>query len=548
MTNLVIYAGAMQDEHEYLCELFTFPEGILFSDVYGGELDAELFAQIINSPSAFMRSHASSFMGQHFKLPEGFASNTSLVNSIGREYSHTIFLLFSNKSLIERLMSSTDQKLLYVLPHNRKIERYIEIDVPYHTIEYIALSEVAQNNLPRGVRNVTVIKNQRDVLSFIDAHVVKVKPRSIPSSIIAAEKKRAILERFYTIVGDADIESSRLMSLLNALIVEEWKGDEGDYEQLSQELLSEVMLLGPIDALLADTSVSEIMINGPEHCYVERNGCIEKMTYQFSSSEQLGRVIEKIIAPIGRRLDESSPIVDARLPSGARVNIISRPVALDGPVMTIRKFSPSLTSLDDLVARKTLTGEEAEHLRDSIQKKKNILISGGTGSGKTTLLNALSAEISCEERIITIEDSAELQLNHAHVIRLESRPVNSDGKGEISIRKLLQNALRMRPDRIIVGECRGAESFDMLQAMNTGHSGSMTTVHANSARDALARIETLALYAGFDIPLESIQQQVSRAIDVVIHMKRGEGEKRTIEEIYHVPGFRVSCSRNTRPE
>jgi pilus assembly protein CpaF len=307
-----------------------------------------------------------------------------------------------------------------------------------------------------------------------------------------------------------------------------------DRDRLAAELADDILGHGPLERLLADDSVTEIMVNGPLDVWVERQGRLYETTVRFTDESHLRRIINKIVAQIGRRIDESSPLVDARLPDGSRVNAVIPPLSLSGPLVTIRKFSKRRYDLGDLVKLGTLSTETVEFLQRSVLAELNVLISGGTGSGKTTLLNALSTAIPDSDRIITIEDAAELRLHQRHVLRLEARPKNIEGEGEIPIRELVRNSLRMRPDRIIVGEVRGSEALDMLQAMNTGHDGSLCTVHANSPRDALARIETMVLMAGFDLPVRAIRQQVASALDLIVHLERLEDGSRKVTCITEV--------------
>jgi pilus assembly protein CpaF len=310
-----------------------------------------------------------------------------------------------------------------------------------------------------------------------------------------------------------------------------------DQARLFRETVAESIGLGPLEPLLADESISEIMVNGPQQIYIEKYGRLEQTTTRFTSESSLMSVIERIVSPLGRRIDEGSPMVDARLADGSRVNAIIRPLSLIGPVMTIRKFSKDRYDLQKLVDYDSLSPEMAEFLQICIHHKKNIVVSGGTGSGKTTFLNALSDCIPDNERIITIEDAAELQLGQQHVISLESRPANTEQRGAISIRELVRNALRMRPDRIIVGECRGGEALDMLQAMNTGHDGSLTTAHANSPRDLLSRLEVMVLMAGMDLPVKVVREQISSAVDIVIQQSRFADGKRRVTSIVEIDGM-----------
>jgi pilus assembly protein CpaF len=307
-----------------------------------------------------------------------------------------------------------------------------------------------------------------------------------------------------------------------------------DRARLVREITHNILGYGPIEPFLADPDVTEVMVNNHRTVYVERRGLIEETEVQFGSERHLLQVIDRIVAQTGRRIDESSPMVDARLPDGSRVNAIIPPLSITGPSLTIRKFSKDPLSMDDLVSFGSLSHQAAAFLEACVAGKLNVLISGGTGTGKTTLLNVLSSFIPERERIITIEDAAELRLAQKHVISLEARPANIEGKGAIAIRDLVRNALRMRPDRIVVGECRGSEAVDMLQAMNTGHDGSLTTIHANSPRDALARTETLVLTAGFDLPLKAIRDQIASAFDLIIQVNRLVDGRRRITHISEV--------------
>lgn len=305
------------------------------------------------------------------------------------------------------------------------------------------------------------------------------------------------------------------------------------YEQISAEILG----FGPIQKLLEDETITEIMVNGPKRIYVERNGKLSRVPLAFESEDHLMRIIERIVAPMGRRIDESSPYVDARLPDGSRVNAVIPPISLVGPVLTIRKFFKNPLTNDQLISLGSITSEALEFLKACVLARINMIISGGTGSGKTTLLNVLSQYIPDDERIVTIENAAELQLRQDHVVTLESRPPNIEGKGEVTIRNLVINALRMRPDRIIVGEIRDEAALDMLQAMNTGHDGSLTTAHSNSPRDTLSRIETMVMMAGMELPARAIREQISSAIDLVIHQERMRDGSRKIVNISEVSGM-----------
>lgn len=305
------------------------------------------------------------------------------------------------------------------------------------------------------------------------------------------------------------------------------------FEQISAEILG----FGPLQSLLEDDTITEIMVNGPKNIYIERKGKIHRVPITFESNEHVMRIIDRIVAPLGRRIDESSPYVDARLPDGSRVNAVIPPISLVGPVLTIRKFSKNPITVEQMIQFGSISTESVQFLKACVEARLNIIISGGTGSGKTTLLNILSSFIPGDERILTIENAAELQLRQEHVVTLESRPPNIEGRGEITIRDLVINALRMRPERIIVGECRGGETLDMLQAMNTGHDGSMTTAHANSPRDALARIETMCLMAGMDLPIRAIREQMASAVDVIVQQERMRDGTRKVTAITEVSGM-----------
>ena len=307
-----------------------------------------------------------------------------------------------------------------------------------------------------------------------------------------------------------------------------------DRALLASEIADDILGHGPLEKLLADDTVTEVMVNGPHDIWIERRGKLVKTPVRFTDESHLRRIINKMVAEVGRRIDESMPMVDARLPDGSRVNAVIPPLSLSGPLVTIRKFSKKRWDLDDLVRMDALSLETVDFLQRCVEAELNILVSGGTGTGKTTLLNALSTAIPDGDRIVTIEDSAELRLNQRHVLRLECRPSNLEGVGEVQIRDLVRNSLRMRPDRIIVGEVRGAEALDMLQAMNTGHDGSLCTAHANSPRDALARIETMVLMAGYDLPLRAVRQQICAALDLIVHLERLMDGSRRVTAITEV--------------
>ncbi len=320
-------------------------------------------------------------------------------------------------------------------------------------------------------------------------------------------------------------------------MVSKFEGSAEEFAALRQEIVDEALGLGPLEDLMKDPEVTEIMVNGPDTIYVERHGVIERTAKRFMNARQLRLVIERIITPLGRRIDESSPMVDARLSDGSRVNAIIEPVAIDGTSLTVRRFGKHRLTTDDLIGIGAVPRVVMDFLQAAVQSRLNCIVSGGTGSGKTTFLNVLSSFLPERERIVTIEDAAELLLNQPHVVRLESRPPNVEGTGEIRIRDLFRNSLRMRPDRIIIGECRGAEALDMLQAMNTGHDGSLTTIHANGQRDALSRIETMVLMAGFDLPVRAIREQIASALDLVVHTARLRDGSRKVTGVSEIVGM-----------
>ena len=374
----------------------------------------------------------------------------------------------------------------------------------------------------------------------------------LPPDVHAAVHRRVVKDLgpllFDDAVSEDELEERLRETIVAAFEAADISSDGALYEQFATDIRNDVVGYGPIDAYLKDDTVTEVMVNGPDIVFVERNGKVEEVASGFVDAQHVRRVIDKIVSHIGRRIDESSPMVDARLPDGSRVNAIIPPLAIDGPFLTIRKFAREPFMAADLVGFGTLDERSVRFLRACIEGRLNIVVSGGTGTGKTTLLNVLSSFIPNGERIVTVEDAKELQLHQRHVLCMETRPPNVERTGEITIRDLVRNSLRMRPDRIVVGECRGGEALDMLQAMNTGHDGSMTTVHSNSPRDALSRIETLTLMAGFDLPVRAIREQVASAVDLIVQLSRlrdgsrrvthitevdaMEGDKITLQDIY----------------
>jgi pilus assembly protein CpaF len=392
-----------------------------------------------------------------------------------------------------------------------------------------------QPQLAGGYRQFALTQNQRpiDPLRKLKQLVHKRLVDEVDPVLLSA------VEQY----GDTGVAARKALSdqvaaTLEAILLEEQATlDRQKKVSVVAELLDEMTGFGPINPLIHDDTVSEIMVNGPNVVFVERKGKLEQVDVHFRDNDHVQHIIEKIVAPLGRRIDESSPMVDARLPDGSRVNAIIPPLAINGPTITIRKFSRDPLTVDDLIRFGTLTEAMAEFLAICVRCRLNIVVSGGTGSGKTTLLNVLSSFIPADERIVTIEDAAELQLRQVHVVSLESRPANIEGKGAIPIRELVRNALRMRPDRIIVGEVRGGEALDMLQAMNTGHDGSLTTGHANTPRDMLSRLETMVLMSGMDLPVRAIREQIASAIDVIVQQTRLRDGSRKVTRISEVQGM-----------
>ncbi len=335
-----------------------------------------------------------------------------------------------------------------------------------------------------------------------------------------AQVRTHIEELFNSILADESLVLSR-----------------AERQRLFEAIVADILGFGPLEILLADDTITEIMVNGPKNVFIEQKGMLSRAPVTFDDDEHVMRIIDRIVAPLGRRVDESSPIVDARLPDGSRVNAIIRPLALCGPTITIRKFSKKPLTVDDLIRFGSMSKEIAEFLRACIIGRLNIVVSGGTGSGKTTLLNVLSSFIPNDERIVTVENAAELQLRQEHVVTLESRPANIEGKGQITIQDLVVNCLRMRPDRIVVGECRSGEALDMLQAMNTGHDGSLTTAHSNGPRDTLARLEVMCLMAGMDLPVRAIREQIASAVDLICHQERLRDGTRKVVKVTEVQGM-----------
>ncbi len=384
------------------------------------------------------------------------------------------------------------------------------------------MAERANGNSNRAVPRLPFLDdNRRQIRNRVQQRLItEVDSNQLVSSKVLSEKQK-----------------EEIKNRIALLLQEEEDLDPLERQVMTESLVAEIVGYGPIQPLLEDGEISEIMINGPFQVYVERKGRIEPTDVSFTDDQEVMQLIDKIVAPLGRRIDESSPMVDARLPDGSRVNAIIPPLAINGPTVTIRKFARDPLSVQDLINLGTLTRPMALFLEACVKARLNIIVSGGTGSGKTTTLNVLSSFIPPDERIVTIEDAAELQLRQEHVVSLETRPPNIEGKGEISVRMLVRNALRMRPDRIVVGEVRGGEALDMLQAMNTGHDGSLTTAHANGPRDLLARLETMVLMAGVELPVRAIREQVSSGLDLIVHQCRLRDGSRRITHVTEVQGM-----------
>ncbi|NOX30721.1 MAG: CpaF family protein, partial [Actinobacteria bacterium] len=385
-------------------------------------------------------------------------------------------------------------------------------------------------------------ESDESIASLVGGAPVAAAPSADPFAAVKERAQRALFDRLGTRMFDAELDEAELLEMVSTELVAVLETEAAaltpdERQGLVEQLCADVLGHGPIDELLADESVTEIMVSGTSRIYVEREGRLEESDIRFLNNEHLRRVIERIVSRVGRRVDESSPMVDARLPDGSRVNAIIPPLSVDGPALTIRKFAKKGLTVDDLITRGSISREVADFLEGCVRGKLNILVSGGTGSGKTTLLNIVSSFIPEDERIVTIEDAVELRLRQRHVVRLESRPPNIEGKGSISIRDLVRNSLRMRPDRIIVGEVRSGEALDMLQAMNTGHEGSLSTLHANTPRDAISRLETMVLMSGIELPVRAIREQIASALDLIVQIGRLRDGSRRVVKISEVNGL-----------
>jgi len=386
----------------------------------------------------------------------------------------------------------------------------------------------------------------RPALNGVDTQVLEVRPASAASALPAEVyhlRDRVQRKLLAESEGEPDLQhqprlAQSIETHFNQLLAEEsLVFTRADRARLLEWVSADILGYGPLEPLLGDEAITEVMVNGPGRVYIERRGLIEESEVVFENEAHLRRIIDRIVSPLGRRVDESSPMVDARLPNGYRVNATIPPLALDGSTLTIRKFAQTPYTAQDLIANGTLTPQLVAFLKACVEARVNTVISGGTGTGKTTLLNVVSAFVPAHERIITIEDTAELQLKREHIVRLEYRPANVEGQGEVTIRQLVINALRMRPDRIVVGEARGGEALDMLQAMNTGHDGSLTTIHSNSPRDTLRRIETMVLMAGMELPHRAIREQLASAIELVVHLDRMRDGTRKVVQVSEVQGM-----------
>ena len=363
-------------------------------------------------------------------------------------------------------------------------------------------------------------EQEQEIKEDIHKQLLEVIDLALINTLSEVEARNQIRQIVQELLNKSNLPINRLVRILLVTHIE-----------------NEVMGLGPLESLLADTEVADILVNGHDSIYVEKRGKLKKTNVRFSNENHLRNIIDRIVSAVGRRIDESSPMVDARLADGSRVNIIIPPLAIDGAIMSIRRFTVTKLSMDNLIELGSAPPASAELLSAIVKGRLNVLISGGTGSGKTTLLNILSGYIPSDERIVTIEDSAELQLQQPHVVRLETRPAHVEGKGEVTQRDLVRNSLRMRPERIVIGEVRGGEAFDMLQAMNTGHDGSLTTIHANSARDALSRVENMVMMCGIDLPIKTVRQQIASAIDVVVQIERNEDGRRRLVSVQEINGM-----------
>jgi len=460
------------------------------------------------------------------------SSNRIVLDDGSVEEVHAVLTLMEDESYIEDLVNAgvfiNDQPI-----HGRQqVFPHTPIQIGNYTITFSLTDETSSST------NALVTSSATNKL-FSSSEKNRSATQEIKQQIHTELVDRLDLKRLsMSKLKEGELQNKILTNLRDILSEIRTRLPKGiDPNRLIREIFNEAVGLGPLEDLLEDDSITEIMVNGPNQIYIERNGVLILTDLTFINDASVNTIIERIVSPIGRRIDESQPYVDARLPDGSRVNAIIHPLSLVGPCLTIRKFSKDPFKVQDLINFGTLTPSVADFMRVCVRLRKNIIVSGGTGSGKTTLLNVLSSYLPDDERILTIEDAAELRLTQQHLIRLEARPANIEGRGAITIRDLVRNALRMRPDRIVVGECRGAEALDMLQAMNTGHEGSLTTIHANTPRDALARLETMVLMAGMELPIRAIREQVGSAVHIICQISRFSDGSRKISKITEVSGL-----------
>lgn len=456
---------------------------------------------------------------------------------------HAILTVRGERVLLEDLRSANGT---YV--NGELIDQAVELDSSMVVQIGDAMFRVSDEQ-NEEIQEPIVIETPQETTSEAEEYVERVDPmrelrRNVQEQIQNELLKRMDMKRLTLDGVDREgLEETarvKIRQIIDEVVSNGRMPDGIDTVRLEDDVFNEAMRLGPLEELLADDSISEIMVNGPQKVYVERKGKLVLSDCQFTDDASVLAVIERIVAPLGRRIDESQPYVDARLADGSRVNAIISPLALSGPTITIRKFSKSALTPEDFIRFGTWTHNAAEFMKLCVRLRKNVIVAGGTGSGKTTLLNLLSGYIPSSERIVTVEDAAELRLQQPHVVRLEARPPNIEGKGAVTIRDLVKNCLRMRPDRIIVGECRAGEALDMLQAMNTGHDGSLTTVHANSPRDVISRLETMVMMSGMELPSKAIREQIASAVDIIIHESRLSDGSRKVDAITEVTGLEGS--------
>jgi pilus assembly protein CpaF len=461
------------------------------------------------------------------------ASNRIVLDDGSVEEAHAVLTLMADECYIEDLMGAGIFVSGERIGTRKQVFRGMPIQIGNYTLVFAKKDTAAAPTPPPARPSAPeVFKPKPSNMNLVA--IQKIKQQIHEELVERLDLKRLSMSK----LQDHELQE-KITKTLSEIILEIRSRLPAGLEpnRLAKEIFDEAVGLGPLEDLLADDSITEIMVNGPGQIYVERAGKLTLTDCTFISDASVNAVIDRIVSPIGRRIDESQPYVDARLADGSRVNAVIHPLSLVGPCITIRKFSKDPFRVQDLINFGTLTAEIADFLRACVLMRKNIIVSGGTGSGKTTLLNVLSSYLPDDERILTIEDAAELRLTQAHIVRLEARPANIEGRGAVTIRDLVRNALRMRPDRIVVGECRGSEALDMLQAMNTGHEGSLTTIHANTPRDALARLETMVLMAGLDLPVRAIREQVGSAVHLICQISRFSDGSRKVSKITEVSGL-----------